>query len=87
MILKFVIKLTSKDIVQTSTSSKCNQPKYVKDDNWYKADFLGYEGLVEILCYRLAKAIDYPFDILEYKSCICLYGFSNIINREVIIDV
>jgi len=43
------IDVTVKDRRISSTSSKGNQTKWYKDNNWVKADFMGYEGIVECL--------------------------------------
>ena len=40
----------------TSGGSKGNQTKWYKDGIWYKADFLGYEGLAEYICSKLLNA-------------------------------
>jgi len=39
-----------------SGGSKGNQTKWYRDGIWYKADFLGYEGLAECICSKLLKA-------------------------------
>lgn len=39
-------------------SSKGNQLKWKKEDLWYKADFMGYEGLVEYLASHLMTRSD-----------------------------
>ena len=44
-----IFAVTAKDRVETSTSSKGNQVKWCKNGKWLKSDFLGYEGLSEIL--------------------------------------
>ena len=49
-----VIDVTAEDRRTTSTSSKGNQTKWCKDDMWVKADFLGYEGIVECLTSVIA---------------------------------
>ena len=36
-------------------SSKGNQPKWENNGLWYKADYLGYEGLAEVLISRLLE--------------------------------
>lgn len=37
------------------SSSKGNQRKWFKGNEWYKADFMGYEGLSEVLISQLLK--------------------------------
>ena len=37
----------------TDSSSKGNQPKWLTDGLWYKADHMGYEGLSEIVISKL----------------------------------
>ena len=54
---------------ESSTSSKGNQPKYQVSDLWYKLDDLGYEALAEVFSYRIAKEINFPFEILKYEDC------------------
>ena len=39
-----------------SSGSKGNQRKWFKDGIWYKADFLGYEGLAEHICTCLLES-------------------------------
>ena len=47
-----VVSLSTKDRIRT-TGSRGNQTKWYKDGFWYKADFLGYEGLSEHICSLL----------------------------------
>ena len=57
-------------------SSKGNQYKFYTDNKWYKADYLGYEGLAEYVVSKLLRfstlnaicaALEcQPGDILEY---------------------
>ena len=57
-------------------SSKGNQLKFKKDDIWYKADYLGYEGLVEYTVSRLLRYsnldsdeyVDYEPEQIEYNG-------------------
>ena len=44
-----------KEVILTNHSSKGNQPKWLQDGYWYKADGLGYESLAETLCSRLLQ--------------------------------
>lgn len=67
---KYVIELSKADSKLSVTSSKGNQPKYTKDNKWIKVDYLGYEGLAEVLCSRLAKSLRFPYDVVTYEPCI-----------------
>ncbi|HAF26685.1 MAG TPA: hypothetical protein DCG85_05150 [Lachnospiraceae bacterium] len=57
-------------------SSKGNQLKFRRNDTWYKADYLGYEGLAEYVISKLLKKstlspeeyVDYDLDEISYKS-------------------
>ena len=56
-------------------SSKGNQLKWVLDKTWYKADYLGYEGLAEYVVSRLlqyssldpSEYVDYETEDIAYK--------------------
>ena len=39
-------------------SSKGNQWKWMQNSRWYKADYMGYEALAEILVSRLLEYSD-----------------------------
>ena len=54
-------------VVETIAGSRGNQAKYLYNGNWVKTDFLGYEGLAEVIACRLAKALDIP--CVEYRPC------------------
>ena len=43
-------------------SSKGNQLKWKRDDIWYKADYLGYEGLAEVIVSQLLSHSDLKDD-------------------------
>ena len=43
-----------KEIIDNHTS-KGNQPKWNIDNNWYKADHMGYESLSEYVVSKLLK--------------------------------
>ncbi len=43
-------------------SSKGNQLKFCRDNIWYKADYLGYEGLVEYTVSKLLGLSDLEKD-------------------------
>ena len=57
-------------------SSKGNQLKWQKEDIWYKADYLGYEGLAECVVSALLKRsslsedefVIYEPESIRYKS-------------------
>jgi hypothetical protein len=52
-------------------SSKGNQFKFRKDGNWYKRDFLGYEGASEYICSEILRQSNItrfvPYEILEFQ--------------------
>ena len=57
-------------------SSKGNQLKFKRDDMWYKADYLGYEGLAEYTVSKLLaysnlgkdEYVDYDLDRITYNG-------------------
>lgn len=57
-------------------SSKGNQLKFTCDGMWYKADYMGYEGLAEYTVSKLLhlsdltseEYVDYELEILEYNG-------------------
>lgn len=57
-------------------SSKGNQLKFRRDGIWYKADYLGYEGLVEYTASKLLhysnlkedEFVDYELDTISYNG-------------------
>lgn len=52
-----MIELFEQDIkIQNRQSSKGNQLKWIKHKDWYKADYLGYEGLAEYIVSYLLKS-------------------------------
>lgn len=53
----------------TSTSSKGNQNKWHFNDYWIKEDYLGYEGLSEVVSSRIAKVMRFPYGVTEYFPC------------------
>lgn len=70
-------ELFSKDIkTQNRRSSKGNQLKFERDQIWYKADYLGYEGLAEytvsklLHCSTLQKSefVDYELEQITYNG-------------------
>ena len=50
------VSVSVSDRVTGGTMSKGNQIKWYRDGCWYKADFLGYEGLAEHICSALLRA-------------------------------
>jgi len=72
-----MIELFSKEEqTQTRKSSKGNQLKFFRDGIWYKADYLGYEGLAEytvshLLRYSTLKEAEfvlYDLEEIRYKG-------------------
>lgn len=68
----------------SSVSPKGNQDKFYdeKTDSWYKADYLGYEGLSEYVISELLKCskIKNPqFQFVQYGLCSCKIG-----NKQVV---
>lgn len=70
-----MVKLSDKYLVRVNrNSSKGNQLKWKKDDIWYKADNLGYEGLAEYMVSSLLKKtnvadfVEYDLTSIEYNG-------------------
>ena len=72
-----MIELFESDIKEENRkSSKGNQLKWKKDNIWYKADYLGYEGLAEYVISRLltksslkmAEFVLYDLEEIKYKT-------------------
>lgn len=58
-----MIELFETDIrTNDRLSSKGNQLKWCNNENWYKADYTGYEGLAEYMVSHLLKASDLDAD-------------------------
>ena len=61
---------------QDRQSSKGNQLKFERDGFWYKADYLGYEGLAEYAVSKLlgysnldqSEYVDYEPEQIEYNG-------------------
>ena len=71
-----MVELFSKDIHdQNRRSSKGNQLKFERDGFWYKADYLGYEGLAETVIARLLSfsTLD-PSEYVDYDPEEILYN-------------
>lgn len=50
------INLTGYDLISSSSAtSKGNQQKWLAGQNWYKADYMGYEGLCEVVISELLQ--------------------------------
>lgn len=49
-------------------TSKGDQQKWLVDNVWYKADYMGYEGLSEVVVSHLLQksSIKYPFVVYDY---------------------
>ena len=58
----------------TASSSKGNQPKWLSDGVWFKADHMGYEALSEIVVSRLLQKtnisnfVSYQPTFIEYSN-------------------
>lgn len=70
-----MISLTeSKQINPERNSSKGNQLKWLDGECWYKADYLGYEALVEYLVSKLlqktnvSEFVEYDIVNIQYKK-------------------
>ena len=72
-----MIELFEQDIKKNDRqSSKGNQLKWENNDYWYKADYLGYEGLAEYIISNLLKKstlleeefVLYDLEDIRYKS-------------------
>lgn len=72
-----MITLFEQDVrTQNRQSSKGNQLKWENNQFWYKADYIGYEGLVEYVVANLLKLstlkedefVLYETDLISYKK-------------------
>ena len=90
------VEVSIKDRIVTQ-GSKGNQSKWLKHGKWYKADYLGYEGLAEYVCSEVLKRssvsnfIKYsPILIREkesgktYKGC-CSEDFGVFMSGEIVL--
>lgn len=78
-----MINLTeSKQFQINKNSSKGNQLKWSDNENWYKADFLGYEALSEYVVSHLLNQTSVPEHVAyeltrlsyqnkDYTGCVC----------------
>ena len=55
-------------------TSKGDQLKWKIDDRWYKADYMGYEGLSEVLVSDLLQKSTCPFPFVEYDAAVIEYN-------------
>ena len=63
-------KMTAKELILTSGSSKGSQIKFLKDGYWYKIDECGPEGKAEELAYRVLSFSDLSKEeFVPYESC------------------
>lgn len=77
-----MVQLFEQDIkTNDRQSSKGNQLKWCRNNVWYKADYMGYEGLVEYVVSRLLEKSSLKQE--EYV----LYKTEEIIREENIWDV
>lgn len=74
-----MVELFEKELVETENrSSKGNQLKWRNGDIWYKADYMGYEGLAEYTISNLLKMSSlskdeyllYELEDIKYKNTI-----------------
>lgn len=71
------IQLSEKDIIESAEhSSKGNQPKWVVNGIWYKADHMGYEGLAEVLVSRLLEKSNIQ-NFVKYYPIKIAFGYYN----------
>ena len=72
-----MIKLFENELMgESRQSSKGNQLKFMRKGIWYKADYLGYEGLTEYTVSKLLafsdlkknEYVDYELEQLEYNG-------------------
>lgn len=62
------IELNSSDRFLYSSTSKGNQQKWFKNNIFYKADSMGYEGLAEIFASKICENIT-DFNYVPYFLC------------------
>ncbi len=71
-----MIELFEQDVMEFDRhSSKGNQLKWQKDSQWYKADYLGYEGLAEYMVSHLleksslakSEFVSYELEQIKYN--------------------
>lgn len=68
-------KMTAKEAILTSGSSRGSQIKFFKDDYWYKIDETGPEGKAEELSSKILSCSDLNRnEYISYESCIIDYN-------------
>ncbi len=68
-----VILNTAKKIVTENYTSKGNQPKWISDGRWYKADHMGYEALSEVVISRILEKSNID-SFVKYKPVMIDYN-------------
>ena len=59
---------------KTGHTSKGDQRKWTVDDLWYKADYMGYESLAEVLVSELLKKSSFSYSFVAYEFMQAEYG-------------
>ena len=84
---------TAKKIITENYTSKGNQPKWILNGRWYKADHMGYEALSEVIVSRILEKsnidsfVKYEPVMIDYKDEIyrgCASDNFRIKNQEII---
>lgn len=71
------IKLSENEIIESANhSSKGNQPKWFIDGIWYKADYMGYEGLAEVVISKLLAKTNIK-NFVKYEPIKIEFGYHN----------
>ena len=69
-----VYKMSPKELILTSGSSKGSQIKFLKDNFWYKVDETGPEGKAEEIASKILSFSNLrPDEYVQYESCILEY--------------
>ena len=69
-----VYKMSPKELILTSGSSKGSQIKFLKDDYWYKIDETGPEGTAEEIASKILSFSSLRDDeYIKYETCIIEY--------------
>ncbi len=67
-------KMTAKEAILTSGSSRGSQIKFYKDNHWYKIDESGPEGKAEELASKILSCSNLePDNFVKYESCTIEY--------------
>lgn len=64
-----IIKVSSKHMVKSATSSKGCQPKWFIDNVWYKEDSVGFESFAEVAASRTAHLLNTNLFVVDYDLC------------------